>query len=422
MPQRIIALVDCNNFFVSCERLFRPDLANRPVVVLSSNDGCVVARSNEAKALGIPMGAPAFQHRSIFKLEHITEFSANFELYGDISQRITRLLTNASPKVEVYSVDESFLDLTDVPINSYDLWAQALKNRIRHEIGIPVTIGLGHSKVLAKLAAEVAKHDTPNNTVLNLINVSRQCHDSHLRQTPIQEVWGVGRHLAPQLRAEGIHNALDLAKLAPKRAQQLFGIHGRRLVYELNGQTCDPVQPKSDTRQSLMRGRMFGEDTNQVNIIEAAIVSLTSRAAHQLRQEKLLAQSAAISLSTNRHKTNYRTIINSVNLAEPTANPGLISSALLGAISSSLTSDLWFHRANIILQDLISEERWQLSLINNFKPQSKALLQALDSVNDRFGNTAVHLAAEDLSQDWHPKKRFISHSYTTSWQDLPRIT
>ncbi len=281
----VFALIDCNNFFVSCERLFRPDLASRPVVVLSSNDGCVVSRSNEAKALGVPMGAPAFKYRQLFAEQGIVQFSANFELYGDISERIIRLLTAVTPRIEVYSIDESFLDLSQLDINDYSQWARAVRQHLLREVGMPVSIGIAPTKTLAKLAAERAKKDPKLPDVLDLLEPASR--ERYLLQTPINEVWGVGLCLTPKLRAEGLYNALDLAQLRPRRAQQLMGVHGRQLVAELGGTCCQPLQAAGKLRQSIMHGRMFGS-TNQFQVIEAAVASLTAKAAAGLRAEQLL--------------------------------------------------------------------------------------------------------------------------------------
>ena len=192
MKQPLFALIDCNNFFVSCERLFQPQLEGKPVVVLSSNDGCAVSRSNEAKALGIPMGAPAFKYRDFFRQHGVTQFSANFELYGDISRRITELLSTITPRIEIYSVDESFLDLSKLPITDYEAWGREVQRRVWQWIGIPVSIGLAPTKTLAKLASERAKKDPELNGVLNLIGMPERVKASYLEHTPIQDIWGIG--------------------------------------------------------------------------------------------------------------------------------------------------------------------------------------------------------------------------------------
>ena len=425
MKQAIFALIDCNNFFVSCERLFRPDLEGRPVVVLSSNDGCVVSRSNEARALGIPMGAPAFKYRQAFKEQGVKQFSGNFELYGDISQRLTHVLTGITPRTEVYSVDESFLDLSQLAIDDYQVWGRAARQRLLREVGIPVSIGIAASKTLAKLASEHAKRDDGASGVLDLVQVSQSVREAYLLNTPINDVWGVGRKLAPRLRAEGVHNALGLSNMSPRLAQQLMGVHGRQMVAELNGICCHRLEPFGKIRQTIMHGRMFGEDTNQFEVIEAAIASLAARAAARLRSERLLARGAVLYLSTNHHKPGYQRTGRFLSFSTPTADTGVITSQLVRAIEPSFNPRAWYHRANVLLYNLVSEHTLQADLFDYIDLKggeaSQTRLRAFDAINSRYGRQTIRYAAEDLSQAWQPKRQLRGPRYTTNWQELPTI-
>ncbi len=419
----VFALIDCNNFFVSCERLFRPDLEGQPVVVLSSNDGCAISRSSEAKALGIPMGAPAFKYKSLFKDWGVVQFSANFELYGDISERITRVLTSITPRTEVYSVDESFLDLSRLEISDYRQWGGAIRDRLLKEVGVPVSIGIASSKTLAKLASDHAKKDLALGGVLDLMEMLQARRDSHLLKTPVNDIWGIGWRLSPRLRAEGIYNALDLARMRPRHAQQLMGVHGRQLVAELSGQSCHPLETFGRVRQSVMHGRMFGQDTNQFSVVESAIASLTARAAWRLRREELLAKSAVIALSTNHHKPGYQRSGRTVSFQTPTADTGSIASALVDATELIFNPNASYHRVNILLHELVSQKSLQADLFSDVDlADSQAALdrlKALDTINRRYGKRTMHYAAEDLSQAWEPKHRLRSPRYTTNWQELP---
>ncbi len=421
----IFALIDCNNFFVSCERLFRPDLENRPVVVLSSNDGCVVARSNEARALGIPMGAPVFKYRQLFQEQGIVRFSANFELYGDISERITRLLTGVTPRTEVYSVDESFLDLSQLELADYEQWGNELRRRLLREVGIPVSIGISATKTLSKLASEHAKRDEGATGVLNLVDAPKAMQDTYLARTPIKDVWGVGWRLGPRLRAEGVHSALDLSQLRPQLAQQLMGIHGRQMVAELNGTCCHRLEPFGKIRQTVMHGRQFGEDTNSFAVIEAAVASLGARAASKLRAENLLARGAAVRLATNRHKPGYQRTSRHVSFATPTADTGLITSRLMAAVEAPFNDKLWYHKAEVYLYDLVSQQRLQADLLGHLdlaaSAASQQRLRAFDAINDHYGKRTIRYAAEDLSAVWQPKRAHSSPHYTTNWQELPTV-
>jgi DNA polymerase V len=421
----VFALIDCNNFFVSCERLFRPDLEGRPVVVLSSNDGCAVARSNEAKALGIPMGAPAYKYRQLFKDEGVVQFSANFELYGDISSRIVRILTGVTPRTEVYSVDESFLDLSQLEIGDYQQWGGWLRERLRREVGIPVAIGIAPTKTLAKLAAARAKHAEQAAGVLDLIHISDTDRSLQLLQTPVNDVWGVGWRLGPRLRAEGLYNALDLSRMRPQHAQQLMGVHGRRMVAELNGTACHPLEIIGKVRQTIMHGRQFGEDTNQLQVIEAAIARLSGKATTKLRKEGLLAQGAAFKLSTNRHHPGYTRLGRHLRFDTPTADTGLITSRLIRKLTDSFNSHLFYHRADVLFYDLVSPRNLQPDFFNHLDlaqlAASQTRLKAFDDINSRFGAGTIRYAAEDLSNSWQPRRNHVSPHYTTAWPDLPLI-
>lgn len=423
MSQPMFALIDCNNFFVSCERLFRPDLNGQPVVVLSSNDGCAVARSTEAKALGIPMGAPAFKYRELFKQRGVIQFSANFELYGDISDRLIRLLTEITPRIEVYSVDESFLDLSELNIEDYRAWGDAVRRRIWHEIGIPVSIGIAPTKTLAKLASERAKKDAALHGVLSLAKLPDWLIDPQLAAVPIQDIWGVGWRLSPKLRAIGIHNALQLKQLPRTRASQLMGVHGRQMVCELNGISCLPLEREHKIRQSIMHGRMFGEDTSDFQVIEAALASLTARATARLRRDRLLARRACVSLSTNRHKPGYRRTNLWLEFSTPTADTGLITARIIQELDQSFNRQQVCHRANVLLYDLVPEQGIQADLLGyvdlDQAGRSQARLAAFDHIIARHGKGRIGYAAEKLSSKWEPKRQLRSPRYTTSWDELP---
>lgn len=421
----VFALIDCDSFFVSCERLFRPELEGQPVIVLSSNDGCAISLSREAKAVGIPMGAPVFKYKQLFQQHGVVTFSANFELYGDISERITRVLTGITPRTEVYSVDEAFLDLSQLEIKDYAGWGRAVRQRLKREVGIPVSMGIAPSKTLAKLAREHSKKDNQLQGVLSLIGMREEELRAYLLNTPVKDIWGIGYRLAPKVRAEGIYNALDLAETRPQLAQQLMGVHGRQLVAELNGQACHPLERFGKVRQTVMNGRMFGEDTSNFEVVEAAIASLTARAAFSLRRAGLHARSASLSLSTNRHKPGYEWQQATVQFLTPSADTGHITARLVEAAGKLFSSGKQYHRANILLYDLVGQDSLQADLLGQVDvtahQAAQARLSAVDSINSRYGKAKIHYAAEDLSQAWEPRHRLRSPRYTTNWQELPVV-
>jgi DNA polymerase V len=420
----IFALIDCNNFFVSCEKVFRPDLEGRPVVVLSSNDGCAVARSNEAKALGIAMAAPAFKYRDLFKQHNVVQFSANFDLYGDMSRRITELLTTITPRIEVYSVDESFLDLSQLPIQDYTAWALGLREAIWRWTGIPVSIGIATSKTLAKLASERAKKDPELNGVLSLIDLPADLAGRQLAAVPVKDVWGIGWRLAPKMRAEGIATAYHLSQLRPQRAQQLMGIKGRQLVAELNGVSCYPLGLEDRLPKSIARTRTFGEDTNDSHVVEAALASFAAQAAFRLRRSGQLTRRAALFATTNKHKPGYRRWSREIVYQTPTADTSRIIADLIRLWHHAYSAGQTYHRAGVLLYDFAPGQHVQTDLLGYIDiPLHDAAtrrMQAIDAINERFGKRTIRNATELLAQAWRPRYNLRSPRYTTHPTELPQ--
>ena len=462
--QPIFALVDCNNFFVSCERLFRPGLENKPVVVLSSNDGCAVSRSNEAKELGIPMGAPAFKYRDVFERHSVTKFSANFELYGNISRRITALLTTITPSTEIYSIDESFMDLSQLPIIDYEEWGREVRRLILDWIGIPVSIGIAPSKTLAKLANLQAKKNPDLGGVLSFIkpheNHAKDCertdlsrvqtadpllstgeiicersvlsHIDHakiqeyLARTPVADVWGIGWRLAPKMRAEGVGNALNLSKLRPQRAQQLMGIQGRQLVAELNGTSCYKLTLEGKLPQSVASTRTFGEDTGDIHAIEAAMATFIVTATYKLRRSNQLTCRVTLFATTNRHKPGYQSWHREIHLPQPTADPGIIINAVMNSFKEFYQPQIMYHRAGVGLHNFVPDSHLQTDLLRTIDTtghdRSKSRLAAVDALNNQYGKRTVRYASEIAATTWRPKYQLRSPRYVSRWDELPHIT
>lgn len=455
------ALIDCNCFFVSCERIFRPDLEGVPTIVLSSNDGCAISRSNEAKALGVKMGEPIFKLRDRFQVvgssihnsvekPRLAVFSSNFELYGDISERIATLLTSITPHLEIYSIDEAFLDLSELEINNYAEWGRAVRASILKNIGIPVSIGVAPTKTLCKLANHWAKthEDTFGVFVVESRGMEQETraakplqanktvaagdttllHNSQfliLNSVPIADIWGVGWRLAPKLRAEGIFTALDLARMRPQRAQQLMGIHGRHMVYELNGTRCLPLQLATKPQHMISRGRQFGADTSDESVVEAAVTALVTRAARELRREGQLASSAAVILRTNYHKPGYTRTFHSTRFYTPTADTGIICSQLVRTLHREFQSGLSYHKADVMLYDLVPANSIQTDVFGAVDlathARSTARMLAVDTITAKYGSKALRPAGEALSSAWHPRHNLLSPRYTSDWNELPQI-
>ena len=420
---KVYALVDCNNFFVSCERVFRPDLEGKPVVVLSSNDGCVVARSNEAKRLGVPMGAPAFKFRELFTREKVIQFSANFELYSDISRRITNILVAVTPRTEVYSVDESFLDISEVDIADYTQWGRGLRRHIAQAVGVPVSIGIAPTKTLAKLGADYVKKHDEHEGALDLATIDPVGKAEYLSRFPLEDLWGVGRRLAPRLKAEGLFTALDVQGMRPQYARQLMGLPGAQMVKELNGIACHGLTPFNTPHKTIMRSRMFGEDTSELPVIEAALATLASRAALEARREGQLSQHAILFITTNKHKPGFEAWYEEIPLPMPTADGGMIISAVVERMRAIYNPRCRYHRAGVTLYNFLPDSQLQVDLFNTVDPAahdgSQARMDAVDAINARFGRSRIHFATEDLSAVWHPKHQLRSPLYVSDWSELP---
>lgn len=425
MKPAIFALIDCNNFFVSCERVFRPDLEGKPVVVLSSNDGVAVARSNEAKALGIPMGAPAFKYRQIFREHGIIQFSANFELYGDMSRRITNILTSVTPRTEVYSIDESFLDLSELDIRDYINWGRALRQRIWKEVGIPVAVGIAPTKTLAKLATERSKRDKNLAGVLNLATIPNEDVHLYRSQVPVEDVWGIGWRNAPKLRALGFSTAEDVANMRPQLAQQLLGIRGRQLVAELSGISCFTLESLDTKAKSIARTRTFGEDTNEQYVLESAIASFAVQAAYRLRVSDQLTRRAGLFATTSKHKLHYRSWTSEVVFDVPTADSGLLAETLVTAFAKIYDKSQMYHRAGVWLYDFVPNNQLQTDLLGKVDVKhhdlSAARMATMDAINRHFGKHTIRFAAEDLARKWEPIRKLRSPRYVSNWDELPEI-
>lgn len=418
----MIALIDCNNFFVSCERLFRPDLEGKPVVVLSNNDGCAVARSNEVKALGIPMGAPAFKYRDLFIRHNIKKFSANFELYGDISRRVTDLLTTITPQIEVYSVDESFLDLSQLQISDYDAWGREVCKIVQRWIGVPVSIGIAPTKTLAKVAVDRAKKIP---ALRGALHITEQNRDHYLKQLPIQDVWGVGRRLAPKLKAEGVMNALDYSQMRPRHAQKLLSIRGRQSVAELNGLSCFPLEQESRVRQSIARTRTFGHDTSSKDSMQAALANFVHAAAFRLRMSKLRTQRLSVFVTTNRFKPGYNSWSEQTHFEVPTADTGQLISAAIKLLDACYQTNQTYHRAGVLLWDFVPDNTIQTDMFGkiNIEHEDKALsrLEAVDTLNERYGKRTIRYATELLGTSHESRQSIRSPLYVSNWDDLPLV-
>ncbi|MDA9014743.1 translesion error-prone DNA polymerase V subunit UmuC [Porticoccaceae bacterium] len=420
----VFALVDCNNFYASCEKLFRPDLANTPVVVLSNNDGCVVARSKEAKALGIKMGVPIFKIDAQIRQHGIQVFSSNYSLYADMSDRVMRTLEDMAPKVEIYSIDEAFLDITGIqPVISLLDFGRQVKNTIDRWIGITVCVGMAPTKTLAKLANHAAKKYPATQGVVDLTNRSRQ--RKLLSITPVEDIWGVGRRLSARLQAMGIHTALDLADTSAKSIRQHFSVVLERTVRELNGESCMALEQIPATKKQIICSRSFGARVTSRVQMRQAVCEHVARAAEKLRKERQQAKLLSVFIRTSAYQKNSPQYSNalSAELNRPSDDTrDLIQLAM------RLLDQLWrdgydYAKAGVVLSDFYDIGTYQVGLFD--KPSaysnSRQLMQVMDRIN-HSGRAKVFFARQGIEKSWTMKREHLSPAYTTRWNGLIRVS
>lgn len=410
------ALVDCNNFFVSCERLFRPELQRRPVAVLSNNDGCIISRSQEVKNLGIAMGAPLFQVQRLVSGNAVTLFSANFELYGDISQRIVSLLRQEAPLIEVYSIDECFMDLSQLSIGDYQQWAGRVRTRIWREIGIPVSIGIAGTKTLAKVASTYSKL---HGGVYVVDSAERR--EQLLRQVPIEDIWGIGRRTAPKLRDKGVSYAWQLVSASDNWLRQQFTISGIRTVDELRGTARIAFGDKQDSRQQIMRSRSFGHRVRSYHQLESAVATFASQVALKLRAQASLAKRVTVFLSTGKGAAQQKRVGIAVVLPEASYDTARLIAAALQGLEQIYDPDFAYQKAGVAAVDLVTHDEWQLSLTDpqRRRDETKELMHAIDDVNKKYGSVLWYAIEKPRDADWHSRRERRSPGYTTNWSELP---
>jgi DNA polymerase V len=416
----VFALVDCNNFFVSCERVFRPDLWDKPVAVLSNNDGCIVARSNEVKALGVPMGVPYFQVKDVLKKGGATLFSGNFPLYGDFSQRVVQLLREACPNVEVYSVDESFLEISHLPITDYEAWGKELREKILQYTGLPVSVGIASSKTLAKAAADLVKKTDPARGAYSVAG-NDAARVELLKWLPVGDVWGIGWRTAPKLHGRGIKNGYELSLVSDRWAQSELSIRGLKTVRELRGESCFEMEQTGEPQKSIMRTRSFGHNIRNYYELEGAVATFAAQAAAKLRAQGELARSVMTYLRTSKHAEVQHGSSQVTRLHPASSDTGAIISAALQSLQAVYDPDFGYKKAGVVLLDLHSTDVRQLAFTDQpaHIDRKSDLMQTVDKLNAKFNTRLVRHASEHVeNQTWRSKRELRSQAYTTNWAEL----
>jgi DNA polymerase V len=415
---RPIALVDCNNFYASCERVFQPALRGKPVVVLSNNDGCVIARSNEAKALGIEMGAPWHLNRDKFSDAGVFVKSSNYTLYGDMSARVMKTLLSFSPVLEIYSIDEAFLGLEGFGDRLED-HARTLRATVLQWTGIPVSVGIAPTKTLAKVANRLAKKDPASGGVRVLMAVADQ--ERALTQLELTDLWGVARRLSERLRAQGLTTPLALRNADPKLIRQTFGVVGERIVCELRGESCIDIEEVAPNRKSLIASRSFGRPIETLAEMQEAVAVYASRAAEKMRRQNLVTANLIVFVETNpfrKQDRQYRAS-QSTQLPIATADTGRLVAAALGALVAIWREGYRYKKAGVMLLDLSPANAIQGSLFAAPDTvESQARMRALDVINRRYGRGTLIIGAAGVKSAWRLRRDHVSKNYTTSWSEL----
>jgi len=417
----IFALVDCNNFYVSCERIFKPSLEGRPVVVLSNNDGCVVSRSNEAKKLGIGMGVAFFKIKGLAEKHGVAALSSNYTLYADMSRRVMETLCSFTPEIEVYSIDEAFLNLSGFGDDLTD-YGRKIRQTVKQWTGMPVSIGIAETKTLAKIANRFAKRSPEADGVFELIDQARI--DEALAQTGVEHIWGIGIRTCIKLKREGIKTSLALRGVDTEWMRRRFGVTGVRTVYELRGICCYELEEQPPAKKGITVSRMFGRKVETIEELKEAIATYASRAGEKLRDEGLAAGAMTVYVMTSRFVDPQKRYFNSRGVNFPVATnytPELIEYAT-AAIERLYKKGFLYAKAGLILGELVPEGRVQGNLFDQADRQkSRRLMQAIDAVNLKLPDSPLIWAAEGIDQSWRTKFAKRSKRYTTQWDELAEV-
>ena len=419
----MFALADCNNFFASCERVFRPDLQGKPVIVLSSNDGCAVARSNEAKALGIKMGAPLFKIKDIVEKHDVAVFSGNMALYGDMSRRVKWVLEGYAPAVEVYSIDEAFLDLRGISGIDFDAYAKEISAQCWKMTSIPVSIGIAPTKTLAKIASKLCKQYPKLRGGCYMHRP--QDSEKVLRKFPIEDVWGIGRRSAAKLQARYITTAYEFTLLPEATVRSLMGVTGVRTWKELQGIPCIEFEDGFEAKQSICVSRSFSSEIYELEALQEQIANFAASLAEKLRKQCSVTSEIAVFAYTNRFKENQPQTHSSalVTFQTPTAGQKAIITSAVKAAREFFRSGYGYKKAGVIATGVMAQSEATPSLFDNpaALEQEQKITAALSAINSAFGDGTIKLAVQG---DGHIQTNCQKQSphYTTSWTDLPKVS
>ena len=418
--KRVFALVDCNNFYASCERVFNPALRTRPVIVLSNNDGCVVARSAEAKELGIPFAAPYFKVRSLAEKHKIAVFSSNYTLYADMSHRVMTILAGYSPDVEVYSIDEAFLSLGGMNCNLHD-YGLDIRETVMKCTGLPVSVGIASTMTLAKAGAHFAKKNPHCCGVLDLTMDDR---GDYLKKIGVGDIWGIGRKYAEKLNSRGIYSAADFAAADDKWVKSNMTITGLRTLMEIRGHSCMTIDDAPAPKKAIVSSRSFGESVESLEFLRQSVSSYVARAAEKLRGQNSLAGMVTVFIMTNRFKDGpqYGASL-SCELPEASSNTPIITRYALALLKRLYKEGYKYKKAGVMLSDIIPSRDLQMNLfLGDRERGSTELMNTVDRVNRSYGSGTLFYASAGTDKPWSMRRELLSPAYTTRWEDIVEIS
>ncbi|MEP7103870.1 MAG: Y-family DNA polymerase [Candidatus Dojkabacteria bacterium] len=422
---KLYALLDCNNFYASCERIFNPKLNGKPVVILSNNDGCIIARSNEAKALGIPMGAPIHMWQHLIDRYDMYVFSSNFTLYGDISKRVMMILKEYSPDIEVYSIDEAFLNLEFVKTDNVEEYCKAIVKRIQKEVGIPTSIGISETKTLAKLGNKVAKKNYIATQGVFWIH-SEQENKELLSNIEVEDTWGIGRKYSLKLNYSGVYSVYDFKKMDRLLVKAKLGVGGERTYLEINGVNCVEMDHHV-ARKSVISSRSFGKNVVSLEELEEAVATFMSIAGEKLRGQGSMASYVGVSIKSagdiDKEEKRYKFDFLGATLDAPSDYTPTLIKAAKKTLRQLYQPNLKYRKAGVLLTGIIPKIGYaQMTLDNKQNEEEReGLMEAVDEVNNEWGREVIKVAATGIKQSWRGRKNRISNRFTTEWGELLEV-
>ncbi|MFV8368611.1 Y-family DNA polymerase [Flavobacterium sp. LB2R40] len=419
------ALVDCNNFYASCERVFQPKFNGKPVAILSNNDGCVISRSNEAKAAGIPMGAPAFKIKELVKEKKVQLFSSNYALYGDLSNRVMAILEQFTPNLEIYSIDEAFLNFDGLTVSDYQDYGIQMKTRVQKWVGIPVCIGFAPTKALSKVANKIAKKFQERTQGVYVID-SDEKRIKALKWTKIEDVWGIGYRMNKKMKTRNITTALDF--IQPQHEAWIkkeMGVIGMRLKYELEGKSVLDLDPIVDQKKSIATTRSFPKQIADFDLLRERVATFAAVCAEKLRKQNSCCHTIIVMLVVDKHtvQTSKYYFNMAITLPYGSNSTLTISNTAISMLKKLHQGNehLKFKKAGVIVTELIDQDKKQLQLFDEENPKHLVLMKVMDSLNNKIGDKKVKLATQNLGLTWNMNQNHLSPKYTTNFKDILEI-